>query len=118
MWPFIRAGKDSVEIVPIERPLKKDDVVLFEYGPDMFMLHRVVKKRGTTYILRGDNNTAFEKGIKENQIIGVVRGYYRGETYIPAQSLKLRSALAIWKMYRPFRRVLRKIKRMFFKRIQ
>ena len=43
MQPFIRRHVDPVTIVPLQRPLKKGDVVLFTTGPDRFVVHRVWK---------------------------------------------------------------------------
>ena len=43
MRPLIRRGIDPVTIVPLTRPLKRGDVVLFEYPKGRYVVHRVYK---------------------------------------------------------------------------
>lgn len=90
MMPMIRERIDTVKLVKINRKLKKGDVILYERANKTYVLHRIVgikRKKGTEkYILCGDNQVVLEKYVEENQIIAVMEGYYRGESYIDSDN--------------------------------
>lgn len=79
MLPMLRQGEDRVVLVPPEFPLPVGTVVLFRRGRER-VLHRIIAVRDGIYWIRGDNCVAAEK-VAENQIIGVLAGYWRGEIY-------------------------------------
>lgn len=90
MMPMIRERIDTVKLVKINRKLKKGDVILYERANKTYVLHRIVgikrKKGNEKYILCGDNQVVLEKYVEENQIIAVMEGYYRGESYIDSDN--------------------------------
>ena len=55
MRPLIRRGRDHVTIVPIDRAVRRGDVVLFCGGPERFVVHRVWKIDGDRVQTLGDN---------------------------------------------------------------
>ena len=78
MLPLLRQGKDllTVNKKGIER-CKKGDVVLYRRPPDQYVLHRIIEVRPQDYVILGDNCTAREYGIRDEDIIGVLTSYVR-----------------------------------------
>lgn len=81
MLPMIRQGRD---VMIIERPsgrLRKYDVPLYKRG-DQYVLHRIIKVNQGSYDIIGDNCVNIERGIKDEQVIGVLTGLIRhGKEY-------------------------------------
>lgn len=85
MLPMIRQGIDSVELSPVSGALKKYDLPLYQRAGGQYVLHRIVKV-GQTYTCIGDNQTAYEPGISQEQILAVVTGFYRKDKYRSVKS--------------------------------
>lgn len=84
MWPMLRQGVDTVLVVPVTERLKKYDVALYtSYG--RYVMHRVLEAKPNYYIIRGDNCTVKEY-VKDSQVIGVMKGFWRGEKYIDSSN--------------------------------
>lgn len=82
MLPTIVGDVDTVSLVKPKFPLAKYSISLYKRDDGGFVLHRVLKRKGKTYVMRGDNQYAKEKGIREDQIVGVVKTYtHKGEVY-------------------------------------
>lgn len=77
MMPLLRQGKDlfTVRRKGAER-CRKGDVVLYRRG-ERYVLHRIVEVRPDDYVILGDNCTARETGIKDEDILGVLTGFVR-----------------------------------------
>ena len=58
MHPFIIGGKESVELVKPQSPLKVGDVVLAWVNGTHFAVHRIVGIEGKEVSLMGDGNTS------------------------------------------------------------
>lgn len=81
MRPLIRRGKDPVTIIPLQRPLKKGDVVLFRLG-GKYIVHRVWKMQGGLVRTFGDNCWHAEPWFPEEQVLGQVVKFSRsGRTH-------------------------------------
>ena len=102
MRPMLREGKDTILISPVSKRLKKYDVPLYRRG-DAYVLHRVVKVKEDSYVICGDNCLAKEHGITDDQIVGVLSGFRRGETYVSLDSLGYRFYARIWVAIYPLR---------------
>ena len=73
MFPFLRNGKDVVEIRKVRgEEVRRGDVILFRYSSS-FILHRVVRRNGAVVKTQGDGVWNFFETIAANQIIGVAR---------------------------------------------
>ncbi len=72
MQPVIIGGSDSVTIKKPEGRLKKYDACLYRRENGGFVLHRVIKVMPDSYVMSGDNQYANEKGIRDEQIIGIL----------------------------------------------
>ena len=55
MQPLIRRSLDPVTVVPLQRPVKKGDVVLFTPAPGRYVVHRVWKLEEHRLQTLGDN---------------------------------------------------------------
>lgn len=87
MWPLLRSNKDNAVIVPVTRPFKKNDVVLYRKPTtDELVLHRIIKINGDRLIIRGDNVYYKETGIEPTDIIGILEGFYKNGKYRKCQN--------------------------------
>lgn len=82
MNPLLYSGKNKVLIVKANGKLKKHDIVLYKRDNGIYVLHRIMKVLGDSYVLCGDNHCFLEYGITDKHILGVAEGYYNGEKYI------------------------------------
>lgn len=78
MRPLFREHKDVVVIKPVDRPLKKGDVVLYpNENSTQYVLHRIMRFKGDILVIRGDNNL-FTEYIKREKIVGILSEFSRG----------------------------------------
>ena len=101
MRPMLRQGKDRVILVPPQGRLKKYDVPLYRRGKD-YVLHRIVAVRPDDYVVLGDNCVAREY-VRDEQIIGVLTGFYRGERYVELTNPFYRVYRILWQGTWPVR---------------
>lgn len=120
MYPLLRKRKDSVHIIKITKPLKKNDVILYQRNDGKYVLHRLISIKNNKYVFCGDNQWQKEYGITDNHIIGIMVGYYRKEKYKSVNSFAFKVYTFIITITRPIRRlrdfVKRVLKRIFKKR--
>lgn len=83
MLPMLDETKDKISLVPVDRELKKYDLPLYRRPDGKLVLHRIINVRKEYYVTCGDNRTVSEKVPKE-WVIAVSDGYYKGESFIPA----------------------------------
>lgn len=96
MMPLIRSERDNIVLkVPKTAP-KKYDVVLYKRKNGAYILHRILEVRSNDYVLCGDNQVQKEYGIQREQILGVLDGIYRGNTYINLDSKCYRVYVWVW----------------------
>lgn len=89
MYPVIREN-DTLHVEPVRECARGDVVlVLAERG---LTAHRVIAKRGTTLILRGDNAPAADDPIEKSQVLGKVTYVLRGGKKINVWSAAARAA--------------------------
>ncbi len=76
MRPFIEGDKDSVVLAPMRRLPRRGDILLARVtasaGRRTYVLHRLIRIEGDTYILQGDGNLMGEEQCKREEIIGQV----------------------------------------------
>ncbi len=72
MRPLIRRGRDPVTILPLNRPLKTGDIVLFQGGPDRYVVHRVYRLRDGWVQTLGDNCWNPDPWMPLEQVWGLV----------------------------------------------
>ena len=88
MRPMLRQHKDIVTMKAVDRPLKKGDAVVYPSKDGQFVLHRIVKIKNGEYIIRGDNNYFTEYGITDNDIVGMLKCFYRDGKFIDCETDK------------------------------
>lgn len=106
MLPFIRDGRDSVIL---ERPTKirVGDILLGEYAPDSFVLHRLIRKENGRLVLMGDGNPCgVERCLPENVVARVVRIIRPDGGIIDCDTWEFRFRSGCWRMLLPVRRYL------------
>ena len=106
MLPMIRQGKDSVTLSPVTGALRKYDLPFYRRDNGQYVLHRILKVKNGEYTCIGDNQFAYEKGIRQDQIIGYVTSFYRGDKEIKVTSLS-------YKIYCRFHHYTRLPRRVF-----
>ena len=105
MQPLIRRGIDPVTIVPLQRPLKNGDVILFTTNPGRFVVHRVWKLKDGYVCPLGDNCRNPDGWFPEANVLGQAVSYVRnGRRYrLDTQSARIWGR--IWMCLFPVRRV-------------
>lgn len=121
MYPMLRNRKDMIVVVkPQERPVLHD-VVLYRTAGGKLLLHRIIKDLGNEYIIRADNRFNKEYGVTSQDVIGVLKGFYRNGKYFDCKTSKLYRIYIFYnRLSLPFRfiwrktgtRVISKIKRV------
>ena len=86
---------DTVLIVPADRLLKRGDVILYRRPNGKLVLHRICRVKADGYVLGGDNLPHREHGVQPSWVIGVMRGFYRGERYVSAASRLYRAYVGL-----------------------
>ena len=119
MFPFIRDG-DEVTISPLHgASLRVADVVAFIHPAiKRVFIHRVVGKKGDSYIIKGDNSLEMDGPVPTANILGLVKRLDRDhkritlglgpERFLIAllsrKNLLLHLLLPVWRYTRPFTR--------------
>lgn len=71
MGPLIRRNRDLVHILPLGRPLKRGDVVLFELPPGRYVVHRVYQIKEGYVQTFGDHCWNPDPWIPADAVLGV-----------------------------------------------
>ena len=95
MLPMLREGIDSVVLSPVNGKLKKYDLPLYRRDNGKYVLHRIVHV-GEAYTCMGDNQYVPEPGLRQDQMIGVVTAFYRGNRKYAVEHLGYRLYCRIW----------------------
>lgn len=90
MYPMLRNRRDTIIVERYEGRLKKYDVPLYKCG-SRYILHRIIEVRPDSYVICGDNCERKEYGITDEQILGVLTGFYRGSKQIDMRSWKYKA---------------------------
>ena len=119
MWPTLKGEKQAVIVAKKEERLSYFDVALYVREDGMNVLHRVVEVKTDGYVMRGDSQEVLET-VAEDQVIGVMQGFYRGKKYIDATDPKYLRSIEKWFRRKRIRRfriklmyTLKKIGRLF-----
>ena len=110
MRPTICEDRDTVMLSTFTTPPKRGDLLLYQRTTGAFVLHRVVRvEKDGTLSMRGDNQYFIERGIRTEQVIAVVRRYYRRGREMRTDSLRVRLYSARRTFTYPFRRIARAV---------
>ena len=115
MRPLIRRGKDPVTILPLNRPLKKGDVVLFKGGPERYVVHRVQKIKENRVRTLGDNCYFPDPWMPLENIWGlVIKAERNGKTF-PLDTKTARFFGRVWMALHPVRMLYRRLRSLAYK---
>ena len=107
MLPMLRQGIDSVVLSPLPETLKKYDLPLYKREDGKYILHRIVGA-GDTYVCMGDNQFIPEPGVRREQMIALVAGFYRGDKYHSVEEPAYKLYCRFWHISRPIRHFWRR----------
>ena len=114
MLPLIGNGCDTVVLKkPAVGGLKKYDIPLYRRADGSFVLHRIIRVTKDGYVLCGDNQTAPEAGVTDENILAVACGVIKRDGRIyHLRGARYRVYCAALSVFRPIRRILSKVKRL------
>lgn len=107
MLPMLRQETDSVVLSPVPNKLKKYDLPLYRRDNGKYILHRIVEA-GDTYTCVGDNQFTLEKGIRHDQMIGIVTAFERGCVKHSTDEWQYKLYCRFWHFTRPIRHFWRR----------
>lgn len=104
MRPFLRSGQDLMVIEASQnRRFRPRDVVLYRRKTGKYVLHRIMQVRKDDYVLCGDNCWALERGIRDEQILGVLTAVIREGKQLDVAAKGYRAKVFAWWMLYPIR---------------
>ncbi len=115
MLPLIVQGRDSVVLIRPENKPVRGDIIFYLRENGQYVLHRIVDVEDGMYVLCGDNQVSLEPGIREEQVIGVVKSVFRGEKCISKKTVGYGIYLFLWRSFL-IRRIYLKLRRMIHDR--
>ena len=110
MLPTIKEGRDQVLLTSVPEKLKKYQIILYKRKDGTFVLHRIVKLKGDTYVMCGDNQYILEAGIRRDQMLGLVCGIVQDGETIDPESKEQRRKAAVWVETRTLRKKLIRVR--------
>ncbi len=112
MWPILKNKGQSVVVYKKTERLKRYDVALYERANGVYVLHRVMEPILGGYVICGDSQFTLEK-VKEEQVFGVMAGFYHGADYISCSDEKYKKKVEKW--YKNARRRKLRLKLFYFR---
>jgi len=115
MKPMLRGGVDTITLSPSPPRLRKYDLPLVLRDDGTYVLHRVVRKsKNGLYTLCGDNQYALEKGVRHDQVVGVVTAFVRGGRAVSCGNFLYKLYCRLWSGTRLARRVFFRVLRWLY----
>jgi len=96
MYPMLRNRRDIVIVAPVSRPLKRYELPLYRRPGGQYVLHRILHVWKEGYVICGDNRWEKEYPVPQEWILGVVTGFYRGDSYISVDDPGYRAYVHLW----------------------
>lgn len=115
MLPLLRQRRDTVLVEDSFGIFKKNDVVLYKRKSGEYILHRILKIENDSFTMCGDNQTDLEKGIRKEQILGVMTAFWRGEKMVKTTNPLYRLYTNVWCFSLRLRKIMLSIYRRLFK---
>ena len=105
MQPLVRRLRDHVTIIPLKRPLKRGDVVLFADDLGRYVVHRVWKLDETCVTTLGDHCYQPDPPLEYSRVWGLVTKLERGSRVISLDCSGARAWGRFWMSLLPLRRM-------------
>ena len=109
MWPTLKDKGQPVIIIKKENRLNKYDVGFYTRPNGAYVLHRVMEVLPDGYLMIGDSQFNTEK-VLEDQVFGIMQGFYQGKKYISCDAKKYLRKVDRWFK----RKTIRKWRLKFF----
>ncbi|MGE5417243.1 MAG: S24/S26 family peptidase [Acidobacteriota bacterium] len=104
MYPFLRDGIDSVELVQGDfDDLSRGDIVMIRRLDGAYVMHRIIKKNKDSFFMVGDAQEWLEGPITREQLVAVVTAIWRKERKISCSGIGWKLLSEIWLILRPCR---------------
>ena len=110
MYPLIRKMRDYVTISPINRKIKRGDIVLFRRADGKYVVHRVKKINGSSVQTMGDNCSLPDHEITAERVIGYVTCVHRDSKTLNVDTLIWRKFGLLWLRLLPLRKLVSSVK--------
>ncbi len=115
MRPYLENERDKVVLAPPQPP-QPGQVVLAEFAPRTYALHRIIKIDGDTITMQGDGNPLSQtETFTADKIVGTAQAFIRQGETISIDDRRWRRYSACWLALRPLRRPLLFIYRVIHK---
>ena len=96
MLPLLRQGRDSVSLRQLDSPIRKNDILFYQRPDGAYVLHRVRTVTPKELTMWGDNQTAPERGVCPDWIIGRVTRIFRDGKEVSCDGSRYRRYLGLW----------------------
>lgn len=103
MRPLIRRGADKVTVVPLRRPVRPGDIVLFADPDGRYVVHRVWKCGKNKVVTLGDHCNKPDAPLDADRIWGIVTKLERGNRVLTLDTAPARFLGRIWMTLLPVR---------------
>lgn len=105
MNPFIVHMKDEITLGPWEdHMIRKGAVVLVKDNRGMFVLHRIISRKGDQIRLMGDGNIGITEDASTKNIIGLMTAVTKKRRTYKTESLTWRLYSWFWQLITPIKR--------------
>lgn len=115
MAPFLIHHRDTIIFGPVNRPLRRGDMVFYERSTGQFVMHRIRRVRREGIYLIGDAQTVTEGPLPPDCVFAIVKQVCRKGKWLDEKSKTWRFFATVWLWVIPFRRIIMKIYRLFSK---
>lgn len=110
MRPLFKTHRDMVVLRPVDRQIRKYDVVLYRVG-EKYILHRVIGFKGDSLIIRGDN-TFTREIVGRSAVIARLVSFNRKGKHGDVENLGYKLYSRLWTFIYPIRYCLYALKRI------
>jgi len=114
MLPMLRQKTDFLDLAKPSERLRKYDLPLYVSPGGKYVMHRIVKVGEGHYICRGDN-TYRPEYVAPQQIVAVVRAFYRGNKRTDVDSAAYKLYCRAWCAAYPLRKALVMLRRAAYR---
>lgn len=115
MQPLIRKGVDTVTIIPLARPLKPGDIVLFRRMDGAYVVHRVRRMLTHKIVTLGDNCWCEDAPIDPACVLGLASHMQRNGRTISLDNALSRALGRCWMGCHKIRMGYRRLRALVFR---
>ena len=113
MAPFLIHHRDTIIFGPVDRPLKRGDMVFYERPSGQFVMHRIRKVGREGLYLIGDAQTETEGPLPPDYVFAIIKQVCRKGVWLDEKSKVWRFFATVWLRVIPFRRIIMRVYAFF-----